>query len=279
LGINHIALGRITKVQGIRYWLNVLINEKINHSNIYNRLRLTWNDVEGLVYGENGTWSEVPLDTGCVGIKMALNPTRAERHASIFFLYLYQNLPVTLTLRILYYSFHIYSQQIPVKDPLFIYRVSSRHGFIIMRRVVVTGLGAITPLGVGVRRTWSRLLNSECGIVSVADLEPQTRWKELTSTVSGLVPSGEGEGQWRASDWLSAHEQRRMSKFTQYAVAASDMALKDSGWEPKGAEQQEATGVCLGSGIGNLDEIYETSLVHHKDVRFVCSTLRLFFAK
>ncbi|KIL90952.1 hypothetical protein FAVG1_05648 [Fusarium avenaceum] len=136
-----------------------------------------------------------------------------------------------------------------------------------MRRVVVTGLGAITPLGVGVRRTWTRLLNSECGIVSVADLEPQARWKELTSTVSGLVPSGEGEreGQWRASDWFSANEQRRMSKFTQYAVAASDMALKDAEWEPKGAEQQEATGVCIGSGIGNLDEIYETSLVHHKD--------------
>ncbi|KAF5661547.1 3-oxoacyl-synthase II [Fusarium heterosporum] len=134
-----------------------------------------------------------------------------------------------------------------------------------MRRVVVTGLGAITPLGVGVRRTWTRLLNSECGIVSVADLEPQARWRELTSTVSGLVPSGEGEGSWKASDWLSANEQRRMSKFTQYAIAASDMALKDSGWEPKGAEQQEATGVCIGSGIGNLDEIYETSLVHHKD--------------
>ncbi|CAG7557726.1 unnamed protein product [Fusarium equiseti] len=134
-----------------------------------------------------------------------------------------------------------------------------------MRRVVVTGLGAITPLGVGVKRTWSRLLNGECGIVSVADLEPQARWKELTSTVSGLVPSGEGEGRWRASDWLSPNEQRRMSKFTQYAIAASDMALKDAGWEPKSEHEQEATGVCLGSGIGNLDEIYDTSLVHHKD--------------
>ncbi|ENH64296.1 3-oxoacyl-[acyl-carrier-protein] synthase, mitochondrial [Fusarium oxysporum f. sp. cubense race 1] len=134
-----------------------------------------------------------------------------------------------------------------------------------MRRVVVTGLGAITPLGVGIRRTWTRLINNECGIVSVADLEPQARWKELTSTVSGLVPSGDGEGRWRASDWVNANEQRRMSKFTQYAIAASDMALRDSGWEPKNAEQQEATGVCLGSGIGNLDEIYETSLVHHQD--------------
>ncbi|KAF5692508.1 3-oxoacyl-synthase II [Fusarium denticulatum] len=134
-----------------------------------------------------------------------------------------------------------------------------------MRRVVVTGLGAITPLGLGVRRTWTRLINNECGIVSVADLEPQARWKELTSTVSGLVPSGDGEGRWRASEWVNANEQRRMSKFTQYAIAASDMALRDSGWEPKNAEQQEATGVCLGSGIGNLDEIYETSLVHHQD--------------
>lgn len=136
-----------------------------------------------------------------------------------------------------------------------------------MRRVVVTGLGAITPLGVGVGRTWARLINNECGIVSVADLEPQARWKELTSTVSGLVPSGDGEGRWRASEWVNANEQRRMSKFTQYAIAASDMALRDSGWEPKNEEQQETTGVCLGSGIGNLDEIYETSLVHHQDVR------------
>ncbi|KAF7543056.1 hypothetical protein G7Z17_g11053 [Cylindrodendrum hubeiense] len=133
-----------------------------------------------------------------------------------------------------------------------------------MRRVVVTGLGAITPLGVGVRRTWTRLLAGDSGIVSVAHLEPQARWRELTSTVAGLVPSGEGEGQWTASDWLSTTEQRRMSKFTQYAVAASSMALKDAGWEPSSQEDLEATGVCLGSGIGNLDEIYETSLTHHQ---------------
>lgn len=135
-----------------------------------------------------------------------------------------------------------------------------------MRRVVVTGLGAITPLGVGVRRTWTRLLAGDSGIVSVAHLEPQARWRELTSTVAGLVPNGEGEGQWTASDWLSPTEQRRMSKFTQYAVAASSMALKDAGWEPSSQEELEATGVCLGSGIGNLDEIYETSLTHDQGV-------------
>ncbi|KAF7546862.1 hypothetical protein G7046_g9184 [Stylonectria norvegica] len=133
-----------------------------------------------------------------------------------------------------------------------------------MRRVVVTGLGAITPLGVGIRRTWTRLLAGDTGITSVANLQPQARWQELTSTVAGIVPAGEGDGQWRAADWLSGTDQRRMSQFTQYAVAASDMALKDAGWEPRGEEELEATGVCIGSGIGNLDEICETSVAHNQ---------------
>lgn len=143
-----------------------------------------------------------------------------------------------------------------------------------MRRVVVTGLGAITPLGVGVRRSWSRLLAGDSGITSVASREPQARWRELTSTVAGIVPCGEGEGRWRASDWLTAAEQRRTSTFAQYALAAGAMALKDAGWEATRQEDQEATGVCLGSGIGNLDEIYETSLAHHRDVSSRRSTTR-----
>lgn len=148
------------------------------------------------------------------------------------------------------------------------YSHQPRNG-IIMRRVVVTGIGAITPLGVGIRQTWNRLIAGDSGIVSVAHLEPQARWRELTSTVAGLVPSDNGgreDGIWRASDWASVSDQRRMSKFTQYAVAASDMALKDAMWKPESEEDLEATGVCLGSGIGNLDEIYETSLMHDRDV-------------
>ncbi|KAM0820567.1 putative Thiolase-like protein [Seiridium cardinale] len=130
-----------------------------------------------------------------------------------------------------------------------------------MRRVVVTGLGAITPLGVGVRRSWSRLLAGESGIISVADSEPQKLWRDLPSTVAGIVPKGEGgEGQWRPGDWLTATEQRRTSTFTQYAMAAAAEALGDAGWQPKQQEQLDATGVCLGSGIGNLDEIYNTSI-------------------
>ncbi|KAK3990568.1 3-oxoacyl--synthase [Cladorrhinum sp. PSN332] len=137
-----------------------------------------------------------------------------------------------------------------------------------MRRVVVTGLGAVTPLGVGVRSTWKRLIAGESGIVSVADRSP--KWKDLTSTVAGIVPSvndGRFSDQeiWRASDYLSPSDQRRMSTFAQYAIAASEMALKDAGWEPKTEEQFDATGVCLGSGIGNLDDFYETSITFHQD--------------
>lgn len=139
-----------------------------------------------------------------------------------------------------------------------------------MRRVVVTGLGAVTPLGVGVGPTWNRLLAGDSGIISVASRQPQARWRELTSTVAGVIPAGEAQaqarGQWHPSHWLSASDQRRMATFTQYAMAASDMALKDAGWEPTKLEHLEATGVCLGSGIGNLEDMYETSLSHHNGV-------------
>ncbi|KAK2064498.1 3-oxoacyl-synth [Colletotrichum caudatum] len=134
-----------------------------------------------------------------------------------------------------------------------------------MRRVVVTGLGAITPFGVGVRPTWNRLLAGQSAITSVANLEPQTRWKDLSSKVAGVVPShGSDPDHWRPGDWLDATEQRRMSRFAQYAVACAEMAMKDAGWQPSCWEDQEATGVCLGSGIGNLEEIYETSLAFNQ---------------
>lgn len=134
-----------------------------------------------------------------------------------------------------------------------------------MRRVVVTGLGAVTPLGVGIRRTWSRLLNGDSGITSTACREPQSRWSELTSTVAGIVPRGDAEDRWRASDWISASDQRRMSTFAQFAVAASDMALEDARWKASSPAQQLATGVCLGSGIGNLEDLYESSRAHHAE--------------
>ncbi|ORY69703.1 thiolase-like protein [Pseudomassariella vexata] len=134
-----------------------------------------------------------------------------------------------------------------------------------MRRVVVTGLGAITPLAVGCRQTWSRLLGGHSGIISVAGLEPQKQWRDLTSTVAGVIPKGSGGGQWRPSDWLTSAEQRRTSTFTKYAMAAAAEALADAGWEPRQQGQLEATGVCLGSGIGNLDDLYDASVAFEKE--------------
>lgn len=136
-----------------------------------------------------------------------------------------------------------------------------------MRRVVVTGLGAITPLGVGVLPTWARLTAGHCGITSVAAFEPAAKWKALTSTVAGVVPRGDdAEHAWRSSDWLDAGEQRRTSTFAQYALAAAKQALDHAGWAPTRRRELEATGVCIGSGIGNLDEMYSTSLAYERDV-------------
>ncbi|KAJ5150866.1 uncharacterized protein N7482_010118 [Penicillium canariense] len=132
-----------------------------------------------------------------------------------------------------------------------------------MRRVVVTGLGAVTPLGVGVRRTWKRLLEGHCGIVNVT--ERDARFKEVPCQIAAVVPRGKKEdGAWTASEWLSRGEERVMAKFAQYAMAATEEALEDAGWKPTLFEQREATGVCLGSGIGNFDEIYDTVVAYEK---------------
>lgn len=146
-----------------------------------------------------------------------------------------------------------------------------------MRRVVVTGLGAVTPLGLGARRSWARLVAGHSGLVNVAvEAGEQARagnWNGLTSTVAGTVPAGEdgrSAGLWNPSDWADASDQRRMSRFAQYAMAASEMALNDAGWKPTSQADLEATGVCLGSGIGNLDELYTTSLAFEKDVSIEC---------
>ncbi|KAI0480870.1 putative 3-oxoacyl--synthase [Xylariaceae sp. FL0804] len=130
-----------------------------------------------------------------------------------------------------------------------------------LRRVVVTGLGAITPLGVGAGHSWARLIAGHCGIVTID--EPQGRWRELTSTVTGVVPK-KGAAPWRPDDWLGASDQRRISLYTQYAMAASTMALDDADWKPHRQVDLEETGVCLGSGIGDLHEQYETSLSFHQ---------------
>lgn len=131
-----------------------------------------------------------------------------------------------------------------------------------MRRIVVTGLGAVTPLAAGIKQTWKRLLDSSSGIVSTS-----SRGKEfefLPSRVAGLVPHGSrDDGCWQAKDWLPASEERQMALFAQYAIAATEEALNDAGWHPTSPQDLKATGVTIGSGIGNLDEAYNTSVAFH----------------
>lgn len=132
-----------------------------------------------------------------------------------------------------------------------------------MRRVVVTGLGAVTPLAAGIKQTWRRLIDSQSGLVSTSSLGP--KFDALPSRVAGLVPHGSRHGGcWQAKDWLHASDERQMALFAQYAIASTQEALNDAGWHPTKQEDLEATGVTIGSGIGNLDEAYNTSVAFDK---------------
>ncbi|KAF2248370.1 3-oxoacyl-synthase-like protein [Trematosphaeria pertusa] len=132
-----------------------------------------------------------------------------------------------------------------------------------MRKVVVTGLGLVTPLGIGVRRTWQRLLDGQCGIVSIKNRSPE--FAVLPSQVAGVVPEGKKkDGRWNAKEWLNPGDERKMARFAQYAMVASTEALSDAGWAPKAEDDLEATGVYMGSGIGSLDDVYDTTVAYEK---------------
>ena len=121
-----------------------------------------------------------------------------------------------------------------------------------MRRVVVTGIGLLTPLGLGVDVNWRRLINAESGIDTIKGFDTS----DLKATIAGQIPDGEGEeGAFNVDDFVSPKDQRRMDKFIVYGLAAAIQAVEDSGWKPQGEEDLCRTGVLIGSGIGGLDEI------------------------
>ena len=117
------------------------------------------------------------------------------------------------------------------------------------------------------RRSWKRLLDGRCGIVSTKPLGPD--FAAIPSQVAGLVPTNAPEeGGWKASDHVSATELRQTAKFAQYGLAASAEALEDAGFKDGTGLDPEMTGVCLGSGIGNLEELYDTSLAYAKEKNY-----------
>ena len=126
-----------------------------------------------------------------------------------------------------------------------------------MRRVVVTGLGIVSPLGVGVDHVWSRLVAGESGIVAIDKFDTS----DLPSKIAGQLPPGpKAEGKWDVDEWVEPKDQRKMDSFITYGVAAADMAIEDSGWLPDDDEQRWRTGVLIGSGIGGLPGISEGSV-------------------
>jgi 3-oxoacyl-[acyl-carrier-protein] synthase II len=126
-----------------------------------------------------------------------------------------------------------------------------------MRRVVVTGIGLVTPLGCGVEASWSRLIAAESGIRAIQSFDVS----DLPSKIAGQVPRGDtGSGLFNADDWMAPKDQRKVDEFIIYAVVAAEQAIRDSGWTPADDEGRERTGVMIGSGIGGLQTIYDASL-------------------
>ena len=126
-----------------------------------------------------------------------------------------------------------------------------------MRRVVVTGMGIVSPLGVGVENVWNRLLKAESGIQGVQSVDVT----DLPCKVAGEVPRGDtASGRFNADDYVSPKDQKKMDTFIIMAMGAAQEAVEDSGWKPTGEEGQTRTGVLIGSGIGGLQGIYEASI-------------------
>ena len=127
-----------------------------------------------------------------------------------------------------------------------------------MRRVVITGLGLVTPVGCGVEASWSNLLAGKSGARRVEEFEVA----DISCQIACFVPRGAtGEGKFNADDWMEPKEQRKVDDFIIYAVAAADQALQDANWAPRTPEEQERSGVLIGSGIGGLSGIADTSIL------------------
>ena len=127
-----------------------------------------------------------------------------------------------------------------------------------MRRVVVTGLGLVTPLACGVEESWAALLAGKSGASTIT----RFRTDDLVTKIACQVQRGDGTGgTFNPDQWVDAKEQRRMDDFIIYGLAAAKQAVVDSGWLPATEEERCRTGVLIGSGIGGLDGIAQASLL------------------
>jgi 3-oxoacyl-[acyl-carrier-protein] synthase II len=127
-----------------------------------------------------------------------------------------------------------------------------------MRRVVVTGMGMVTPLACGVDATWDRLIKGESGVRRIDSFEVS----DLPCKIAGVIPTGDGgNGTYNPDQWMEPKEQRKVDKFIVYAMSAARQAIEDSGWKPKTADDQNTTGVMIGAGIGGVEGIADTAIL------------------
>ncbi len=129
-----------------------------------------------------------------------------------------------------------------------------------MRRVVVTGLGLVTPLGTGVDVNWDRLIDGRSGLAKITTFD----LSDLPCQVAGILPKrdgGDDKTAFEPTDWMSQKDLKKVGDFIVYAMAAAAQAVEDAGWQPEQDEARERTGVLVGSGIGGLQEIHKASLI------------------
>ena len=130
-----------------------------------------------------------------------------------------------------------------------------------MRRVVVTGMGMLTPLGCGVEPTWARLLKGESGAKRV----DRFNVSDIACQIACVIPRGDGSnGTYNPDQWMEPKEQRKVDDFIIYAMCAARQALDDAGWKPESYDEQTSTGVLIGSGIGGIEGIAETAVTLHE---------------
>jgi 3-oxoacyl-[acyl-carrier-protein] synthase II len=127
-----------------------------------------------------------------------------------------------------------------------------------MRRVVVTGLGMVTPLGCGVEHTWQRLTAGQSGVTHVGRFDVS----DLPARIAGQIPRGDGSGgTYNPDQWMEPKEQRKVDEFIVFAMCAATQALGDAGWKPQSYEDQIVTGVLMGAGIGGAGGIADAGVV------------------
>lgn len=130
-----------------------------------------------------------------------------------------------------------------------------------MRRVVVTGLGLVTPLASGVEETWSRILDGTSGAGPITRFDAS----RVKTKYACEVPLGDGtDGTFNSDDWMLPKERRKVDDFILYGIAAAAQAVEDAGWTPEAEEDKLRTGVMIGSGIGGLNSIAETAILIHE---------------